>query len=168
MDGEQVFLQALSNFYLHQQPDQHIIYDSFMVTCVTALRYLGHPHRNLELLRRKTTLYSHMLIAFQIIVPGVEKESISCFVEEIRAIINYKQWTGIHCNTRNAHVTSIWKMIIKSRWTSQTFVVQSLLKADKLWEGINMVYVFLLMDYHSNALAIYSWALQLLYALDLD
>ena len=38
------------------------------------------------------------------------------------------------------------------------------MQADKLWESINMVYVFMLMDYHSNPLAIYSWALQLLYA----
>ena len=52
-------------------------------------------------------------------------------------------------------------MIIKSRWTSQTLVVKSLLKADKLRESVNLVYVWTNMGHHSDPLAIYNWALLL-------
>ena len=99
--------------------------------------------------------------ALQILVPKVENEGIHCFIKEIMTIVRAKGWTGNHYSTRNAHVDRTWQMIICSRWTSQTLVVRSLLTAGKLWESINLVYVWELMENHSNPLAIYNWALQL-------
>ena len=158
MDSEQVF-QALSVYYLNQESHP---YDSLMVTCVTALRHFGNRGRNLGLLRRTTTLYSHMVTALQVTVPKVENESIHCFIKEVMTIIYDKGWAAMCCSGRNHHVERIWQKIVKSRYTSQTLVVQSLLKADKLWEAVNLVYVWTLMDYHPNPYAIYNWALRLL------
>ena len=162
MANEGAFLHVMSQYYLeHEVVDSNLTYGSFMATSTTAMTNVG----NLPTLRRNSTLYDHMFKVFKILVPEkVPNASIHHFIKQIRLIIRNKQWEGIFCSTRNDHVDKIWNMLTKSR-TIHALMVQSLLKAGKLWEGINLVYVWTLKAYHSHPLAIYNWALRL--ALDL-
>jgi hypothetical protein len=105
---------------------------------------------------QRYVLYQGVLLSLHCIMPRAKRLEVVTFIDEIMMIIAAKQWTGIHFSTRTAHVTAVWGWFNRNR--SELFTVRALNQMDKLWEAIQLVYVYSLMDWHTNPRSIYDWA----------
>ena len=155
-DADGIFLKVL----LQHAPYNSIKSSTFMLICCAGYAEFKGP----KTLSYNTAYYRHLFQTLHSVVPATGAEDIHCFIKEVLTIIEIKGWTGIHCTTRTAHVTKAWQIIAQSRWTSQTRVVAALSSECKLYEAVSMVYVYALMDSHTNPQAIYCWAYRCLVA----
>ena len=144
---------------------KHAPYNSLEASQFVLIASAGYAEvKGPKTLRYNTEFYNHVFQCLQFVVPNLAAEDIHCFIKEVLTIIQKKGWTGIHCTTRTTHVTKIWQMVLASCMTSRTRVVCSLWSVGKLYEAVNMVYVYALMDYHTSPQGIYRWAYERLVA----
>ena len=74
-------------------------------------------------------------------------QDIHRFIKEVWTIMKKKEWDGIHASSRNRNVRRIEN---KMFYTSATVVTPALVDLGKLWEAVNFVYVYALMDGHTR------------------
>jgi hypothetical protein len=123
---------------------------------------VAHGEEGLFLLQQRAAHYASLCQMLHSVVPHIEVVSMHWFIKEVFIIIEKKSWSGIHYTTRTRHVRTAWHMIAYTTSTAQTRVVRALWQAGKLYEAINVVYVYALMHGHTHPTNIYNWACSLL------
>ena len=99
--------------------------------------------------------YQHLCQILHSVVPNTMAQDIHRFIKEVWTIMKKKEWDGISASSR---IRNVGRIENKMFYTSATVVTPALGELGKLWEAVNFVYVYALMDGHPNPRAIYDLA----------